>query len=314
MCICVYFRKLYNLLLTINFMKRRVVLHGPSTLTISLPVDWVKRFDIEKGDELEVREVGSELRLSTHKGVSLEKKEVDLKNLKRLGRSLLTSLYRQGYGRIEIKFEDSNYIKTIQDTLSKEITGFEVIRQSNNGCTIRDLTGHNKDEFKSILKSIWVLLLDLSMESLEAMKEKDEDRLGNIDLMDLSINKFSNYCLRLLSTSSNINHQKSYLYYFLVRSLENLADKYKDMCSLYKSSKNNLSRHQLEPLLKTNRHLEELFELFYRYDEQKVENFFNKTKKTLLSMSGKENMVTQFISSICIDIRNLISILVEMNS
>ena len=33
-------------------MKRKTVLHGQSTLTVSLPSEWVKKFNVGKGDEL----------------------------------------------------------------------------------------------------------------------------------------------------------------------------------------------------------------------------------------------------------------------
>jgi hypothetical protein len=37
-------------------IKRKVILHGPSTLTVSLPSKWVKNHNIKKGDELNIEE------------------------------------------------------------------------------------------------------------------------------------------------------------------------------------------------------------------------------------------------------------------
>ena len=104
-------------------MKRRVVLHGTSTLTISLPSRWVKRFDIKKGDELDVEDYGRELRVNADSS-GFERKMIEVGNLRRVGKSCITSSYRQGYDEIELGYEDSDYLKTIRDLISKDIMGF----------------------------------------------------------------------------------------------------------------------------------------------------------------------------------------------
>ena len=65
-------------------IKRKVVLHGRSTLTVSLPSIWLKKLKISKGDELEVREYGNEIRISRENGMYLGKKSININNLARL--------------------------------------------------------------------------------------------------------------------------------------------------------------------------------------------------------------------------------------
>jgi len=106
-------------------IKRKIVLHGPSTLTISLPATWVKKFNIKKGDELDIAEHGKELRINLEKEFSPEIKEICVGDLKRLGKTYLTASYRQGYDEIKIDYNDPQYISIIQSILSRETTGFE---------------------------------------------------------------------------------------------------------------------------------------------------------------------------------------------
>src|SRR3989344_7771940 len=98
-------------------MKRRLVLHGPSTLTISLPSDWVKRFNIEKGKELNLEEHGRNLIISTE-STNFEQKQIDIENLERVGKSYITSSYRQGYDEIEFTYKNNKYLETIQNLIS----------------------------------------------------------------------------------------------------------------------------------------------------------------------------------------------------
>ena len=58
-------------------MKRKIVQHGCSSLTITLPFPWVRKFNLKKGDELEVEEQGHTLLVSTQKDTSADKKVVD---------------------------------------------------------------------------------------------------------------------------------------------------------------------------------------------------------------------------------------------
>jgi len=292
-------------------IKRKVVLHGNSTLTVSLPSSWIKKFNIKKGDELDIEEHDKELRICSEKEFNLDKKNVDIGNLKRLGKSYITSLYRSGYDEIYLNYDDNKYIEVIQDLISKEIIGFEIVKQGSNYCLIKDLTGQ-KDEFDAALRRIWLLTLGLSNESLNAIKKNDINILKSIHFMDNSINKFSNYCLRLLIKKGHVDFKKTPAYYHLIKSLEEIADQYKDLCSFYLSDKCKIDDNLINIFAKINEHLNEFYELFYKYDEQKMEDLFKKTKLTHSKISNLESDIAYYLSFICGDIRNLLSVLVEI--
>jgi len=295
-------------------IKRRVVLHGDSTLTVSLPSTWVKRFNVQKGDELNVEENNKNLIIIKDKENDLNKaKEINIGSLNRLGKSYITSMYRNGFDEISLKYENIDYIKTIQDIISKDITGFEIVKQGKNNCTIKDITGHNKDEFDIILRRIWRLILNLSDESLKAIKSNDTETLKNIHLMDYSINKFSNYCLRLLAKRNKIDYDKIPLYYCLIRNLEEIADQYKDMCDSYLNRKDKIDDNLITLFTKTNNYLCEFYELFYEYNEEKIEELFKKTKVLLNKrLYPSDTNMSFYLFYICKDIRNLLPLLVEI--
>lgn len=294
-------------------IKRKVVLHGLSTLTISLPANWTKKFNIKKGDELNVEEYDKELRINTEKSLSLGTKHLDIENLKRLGKTCVTASYRQGYDEIDLNYDDPNYINVIQSLISREITGFEIIKQSKNNCLIKDLTGHSRDEFNIVLRRIWLLLTDLSRESLNALKKNDRDALKNIEVMDYSINKFSNYCLRILIKKSQISFRKSPLYYYLIKSLEEMADQYKDLCKSYLENPRKIDNNLIVDFVKVNGYLSEVYGLFYKYEKNKIEELFKKTKLTSERISNSNNNLSICLSQICRKIRDLLSVLIEIN-
>ena len=131
--------------------------------------------------------------------------------------------------------------------------------------------------------------------------------------MDNSINKFSNYCLRLLNKKVYIKDNKSPLYYYLIKSLEELADKYKDLYKFYLSNDINFNKEITAIFKIINEHLNEFYNLFYSYDKDKMEELFNKTKSTYERIVKVNNNVAYYLIPICNDIRDLLSVLVELN-
>ena len=137
--------------------------------------------------------------------------------------------------------------------------------------------------------------------------------LKNIYFMDDSINKFSNYCLRLLNKKVYVNYSKTPLYYYLIKSLEELADKYKDLYKFYLNNKVKINDKSLETYDKINSHLNEYYNLFYSYDKEKMKNLFNETKSTDEKTLKLNSNISIYLSSICNDIKDLLSVLVELN-
>ncbi len=170
------------------------------------------------------------------------------------------------------------------------------------------MAGHSKNEFDIALRRIWLLVTDMAKESLDAIKKKDSSELKNIKLLDYSINKFSNYCLRILIKKGHVNFRKTPLYYYLIKRLEVIADNYKDLCTFYSENLIKINNNLITRVEEINEHLNRLYELFYKYDEQKMEDLFRKTKLTY----DKINPDLHRLSTICVNISNLLSVLVEI--
>src|SRR3989338_9839204 len=88
-------------------MKRSVIQIANSTQLISLPRKWSQKYNIQKGDELEIEEQGNRLNVSINKGIELLSKEIDVTGLDRTTiLYYLQSLYRMGYDEIHVKFQN----------------------------------------------------------------------------------------------------------------------------------------------------------------------------------------------------------------
>lgn len=294
-------------------MKRRVVLHGPSTLTVSLPASWTKKFNIRKGDELEMCEIGNELRVSAVKSFDGARKNIFVGNLKRVAKSSLTASYRLGYDEIFFNFDNPESSIFLQELAFKELIGLEVVKQGSKFLQLRDITGHEKNEFDIVFRRIWLLLIDLSRESLLALKKKNIAIFKSVRALDLTINKFSNYCLRILMKRGHESFNKTPLYYHFVKGLEIIADHYKDLCIYYSNNIKKIDTQFIKYLEDINDNLEEFWKVFNKFDEKNLEVLFSRTKKINEKILNSRNLQVQKLSALSREIRDLLPMVIEIN-
>ena len=64
-------------------MKRKVIQIANSTQLISLPREWAKKYNIKKGDELEIEAKGNKLEICCEKDIELENISINISGLDR---------------------------------------------------------------------------------------------------------------------------------------------------------------------------------------------------------------------------------------
>src|SRR5689334_3293952 len=113
-------------------MRRKVVQHGPSTLTISLPANWVRDFNIRKGDEINIEQTKEGLLLSAGKERYIGQKRINVKGMKAVISRAIAALYKGGYDEIIVEYEGPQELQKIHDTISTSYIGFEIIEETKD--------------------------------------------------------------------------------------------------------------------------------------------------------------------------------------
>lgn len=152
-------------------MKRKVVQHGPATLTVSLPSEWVKRHKVQKGTELSIELKDQNLIISPSENIEHEKISLNLSNLdKTYAKCIIHSAYRKGFDTIKIKFSNPElyHIRTgtyqnTKDIIINEtdqLIGFEVVNINRDEIEIANLTYDKSTDFNIMLNNVYSYLLD----------------------------------------------------------------------------------------------------------------------------------------------------------
>ena len=86
-------------------MKRRIIKQGHNTLTITLPTDWAKKFNLKAGSEIDLVEKENGLFITTEKigeekSVEFDISEMDIPTIWKY----FMAVYREGYDEVLVKF------------------------------------------------------------------------------------------------------------------------------------------------------------------------------------------------------------------
>lgn len=240
------------------------------TMVVSLPAFWVKKFGIKKGDEIDLNEVGSQIIISQKKSIQMEGIKIDLRGHDSFVKRNLNVLYREGYDRIEVLYDDSKIVEDIQETIDTTLPGFEILTQTSKGCVIKSIANPEESEFDSTLRRLFLITLSMGNESLEAVLKNKLSDLDKIKKKEITNNKLSNHCQRFLNKRGYENFKKTTHMYSVVRLLEQIADEYRDLCVYLLQNNIKLSKNTVSFYDKTNKFFELIYNLFYKFNRKKL--------------------------------------------
>lgn len=250
-------------------MKRKVIQIADSTQLVSLPRKWAKLHNIKKGEELDVEICGNKVIVSTGKEIEQEPSNLNAKNLYPMIRRSIHALYKKGVDEIRVEFDEktSHYV---QSALGKEAVGFEIVDQSPISCTIRHVGGE-LDDFDSILRRTFLLLINMAEETHNAIKKGDFVALRNTMFLEESNNRFTTGCRRLINKKKN-EPLMGPLYY-IVEELENIADYYKYLCAYFYDKRDEIKKVSPDVLKMFEKVIEMtrlFYETYYKFDQNKI--------------------------------------------
>lgn len=221
-------------------LKRKAIQLANNTLVVSLPAKWAKQNSIEKGAELDMDVKEHMLVIGKGADSASEERKIKL-DISGMNESLvwnyLNSVYRVGYDEIEIFFPQQSLkniktgeVKKTMDVISRitdKLIGMEIIGQSRNSCTLKEVTHMKSEEFSNILNRIFLSLRTISKDVLGAIMSRDGETLENLfRYSEINVNKLSDYCMRILNLQGLNDFKVSNVNYLIVFLLEEIGDVY----------------------------------------------------------------------------------------
>src|SRR3989338_3633179 len=256
-------------------MKRKVIQIAGSTQLVSLPRPWCVKNNIKKGQEVEVNEDGSKIVITTNSTGDVLSTEIDISNVGAMAKRIIESYYRAGIDKLKISYNNPILVQQVHESLESDImVGVEIVNQGADYCVLRYVAG-TLEEFDSILRRIFLLLVNMADDTLRFLREGKYEMLKTLDILEKTNNRMTSFCRRILNKNPSQCTITSKIgpIYTIVEVLEKLADEYKYLSQNFSKPDINtrLSPKALDVLEEASLSVRLFYELFYKFDVAKLD-------------------------------------------
>lgn len=275
-------------------MKRKVIQIADSTVLVSIPIKWAKKYGLKKGDSVDVEEENNKITITAERTQKQAKKiTIDARDLEeRTLRWAMASIHRSGYDEIEVVYNDNRTLKIIEDLIKNLMLGFIVADQEENKLILKPMAAELEVGLDQALRRAFLVTLSLADNALHNIEINNRQEFISLEKTN---NQLTNFCERLLNAGV-YSYSKATFLYVVCWNLEKIADEYKYIIQLENIKVNS-------SIIKLFKEVNELFRIFYNafydFDIKKFNNLYKSAKKIeekLVSTSGsfelKHHLVT----------------------
>lgn len=259
-------------------MKRKIIKQGNGTLTLTLPKEWTKKIGLSGKEEIEVVEQGKELLLSPLTHFEEKKIKVDVSKLNpTLVSWYIYSIYTRGYEEIELYFDNPKIGLKVEESLSKDYLGFEVIEHKKNRCLIKRLSSDLDEEFDKTLKRVFMIISYMGNSIIEYYNKGKIENIEELLHLETNTNRLTNFCERVLNKTGYKERYKTNVIYLVTWQLEIIADCFRDIVKKLKIIK-KIDRDTINQVRITVEIFDLYLQTFYKFDKKKLDNILDKIK------------------------------------
>jgi phosphate uptake regulator len=298
-------------------MRRKIVQHGPGTLTISLPARWVKEQGLGKGAELVLEEVNQGLLLTATHGVRMGEKRVNVHSLSPFFlERVVAAMYKRGYDELLLEYANAQQLEIVHAVLNKGCIGWEIVDDTGTEIRIRTVSEPSSEEFRALFRRLFYFLLSVAQDTGEAVKRHDRELYQKIVLRDENVNRLSDFCRRLVNKRSQHEYQSDVLLYHIIEQLEKIGDDFKTLNIFLAEQARPMSKGFLTALQQAVALLRLYEDVFFRFTLEKADQLLLECRSFLAGQEkdAGEGRAHPLLSGIVREIYNLLGATVALHA
>ncbi len=243
-------------------MQRKIIQQSLTTLGISLPVKWTKRWNLKKGNAINIDETKGFLEIKPVNFTHPEKKAViDAHIYGKLTRRIFDNLSKLGYDEIKVLYENEKELKPIKETLQVEATMFEIIKKEKDYAIVKAISEINKEEISNIINRIILLLREKINKVEEYLESEKGHLLADIIELEKSNNRLTHICMRAINR--NPQEEESYFRYTFLWQIEKLGNDFKFFAN---ANIKNINKETKDVFYDVLKNIKLLIDLYFKYD------------------------------------------------
>lgn len=295
-------------------MRRKAIKLASQTIVVSLPIKWIKKQDIKKGEELNIEEKNNILEIS--KSSESRKKTklfLDLTNTSTEFNKIVASAFKAGYDEIEIKFESYEKLENIYDLIRKKLPSFGINRQDKNTLVLESIYDDTHREFNQGLNRFLTIISHLGHETLEATEKIDFEWSKKNTLIKEEPDNLANFLRRNINLNIQADFKRTAPLYTIIEMLLYTADIFRDINIFIYKNKIKINKDILDSLKDLVEYYDEFLILFKNFSIEKCSDFSLKKEKIekkiekiiLKKSSWKEKRLSELLERLFISINEV---------
>jgi phosphate uptake regulator len=285
-------------------MKRKVIKQANQAYTITLPIDWARKHNLDKNPEIDVLESGKSLIISSDNAVKGESLTIDASEWEEKSfNTVVSALYARGAD--EITFISKQKIcREILSEISGRFLGYALVAQEGGKYTIKDISGANFSNLDEIFKRVFQMIISFYNSAINDVFGEEKETMQRLDSRDVEVNRFCLYLERAINKMSyhdSINGRILFTYSF---DLEKISDEVHRLWRTNIKYKVKKSKQLKDLALMSKECLEMAFDIYYNANQNnpklvsKLYNQRNKLRELSMALAKNDAITTRFIRHI----------------
>jgi phosphate uptake regulator len=259
-------------------MKRKVIQLAGKTYVVTLPTEWVKEWGIKKGEEVDVKESGPRLIVTTGQARDLNRGEVDVNGSSdRSLRWILSSLHKKGYDEFELKTDNPEHSKTVEELLKDLFLGFAIVNKTPKSMTVRAVSRELDEQLSAVTRRAFLVTVQMADDLAKIAKSKKFDELDSVIAQEKTNNQLTNFVQRIINKKGLDEPVKNSFLYAIMWNLEKVADQFKYVGE-HMRSKKDVDKNSQVLIERSAKLLREYYELFYNFNVKELSRLSDEFK------------------------------------
>lgn len=263
-------------------MKRKIVKHGPSSYIITLPLNWIRYNNLQKGAEVNLIENNNKIIVSSDikERETILRAEIHLHEQKNIIESVINSLYEKGVDEIKIYYKDSEDFQYILKALEVTDTSFEIIDTRNKACLLKKITKIS-GEFDPVFRRSFLIALTLTEGVCEIIEKQDFSEIDNLLSLSKSNRKLTLFCRRFINKHSLPDREKIGPTYLVISTINNIVNTFKYLANSInllniKNGNIEVCKDLKNYFVQLNKSFRLVYEAYYSFNLNNVVSIKNK--------------------------------------
>lgn len=266
-------------------MRRKVIKQAGQAYTITLPIQWVRDFGVDKKQEVDVEQSANQLIISAQMSAKGQSATIDATNYtKRILYQTIYALYAKGVDEIRVKCEQ-HVTPTLRESVHHMIS-FAVFEEKD-AYVLKELGKSTTEQVDDLYKQVWQLIMHYYQSAITDCCKDQSATIEELDSRDREINKFCLHLQRLVSKQAHNNQQQGQILAQYAFMLEIMSDDVNRIWRFSVQSKKNAK--PIEKILELSLHcMQEAFHISYNPIAQRIEAL-RKSRDELRALTLKIN-------------------------